>query len=191
MNWYLLLVFVHVSSAVGMFAAWAVEGLLLQRLRSTDQLDEARTSARQLGKYARVAPAAMLVLLVTGMAMMTQWGHQPWMIAAFGAMVVMGAIGGSTGRRMGRRIEAALTGDPAVAVDTISAAAGSLTLSLQLRLAIGVGIIGLMTMKPGTEGALVILGIATVAALALAAGGTLRRGARQEEEPAGPALSAR
>jgi uncharacterized membrane protein YjjP (DUF1212 family) len=188
MNWYPLLVFLHVLGAVSMFAAWGVEAVLLQRLRRTVTIDEARTSAHHLRKYGRMAPVAMLAVLATGMAMMTQWGPQPWMSAAFGALIVIGVIGGVTGRRMRPRIAAALAGEQGGAPTGIAATAGSLAVSLQLRVAIGVGIIGLMTMKPGAQGSLLILGVATVTGLLVAVRETWRHGASRERQPAERAL---
>ena len=191
MNGYLLLVFLHVLSAIGMFAAWGAEAVLVQRLQRAVTLDDARLSARQLRRYGRLAPIAMLVVLATGMAMATRWGPQPWMTAAFGAVLVVGAIGGVTGRRMGRRMAAALADETPGGPAVIAAAAGSLAVALQLRFAVGAGIIGLMTMKPGGEGSLVVLGVAALLGLATAARESRRRTPSRHERADEQALRAR
>ncbi len=169
---YPLLVFVHLLGAVGLFAAIAVEALLLRRLRAAETAADARASLGLLASTFRGGPAAMAAVLVSGAAMMAMaWGREAWLVAAFVGLVAMGALGGAVSLRRVRRLRAALAseGDPRLSEAFRSElAAGALTASLRLRLAIGVGILALMTFKPGAAGSTLVLAAAAV--LGIAAG---------------------
>lgn len=182
MRWYPLLVFLHVLAAVGIFAAWGIEAVLLQRLRRSVTVEEARTAALQLRKRARAAPSAMLIALATGMTMGAQWGHQAWMTAAFAALVGIAVIGIASGRRAGPRLAAILSAETERTATDVAAAAHFLAMSLQLRVAIGVGIIGLMTMKPDARGSLLVLALASVVGVVVAVREAVRHEASARRE---------
>ncbi len=169
---YLLLVFLHVLGAVGLFAALAVEGVLLRRLRAADAPADARASLGLLASTFRGGPLAMAVLLVSGMAMMAMaWGREAWLVAAFVGVVAMGALGGAISLRRVRRLRAALASQAGPRLSEALRAelsAGALAASLRLRVAIGVAILALMTFKPGTAGSTLVLAAAAV--LGIAAG---------------------
>lgn len=184
MSWYPLLVFLHVLAAVGLFAAWGVEAVLLQRLRHSGTTAEVRAAALQLRRRARAAPSAMLVALATGMTMGAQWGPQAWMTAAFAALVAIAVIGIVSGRRAGSRLAAALADESERTSADLASAVHFLAMSLQLRVAIGVGIIGLMTMKPGAQGSLLVLALAGAVGVV----GAVREAVRHESSARGGAV---
>jgi hypothetical protein len=169
MNSYSLLIFLHVTGAVGIFAAWGMEAALLQRLREAITVGEARSGIGALRRQGRLGPAAMLTVLVTGIWMMAvAWRGGAWMVTALAAVVVIGMTGSVLGGRAMSRLDAALAGEPDRLTDDFGPAVGLLTIGLRVRFAIGIGILGLMTIKPGVAGSLAIMGAALVAGLALA-----------------------
>jgi hypothetical protein len=176
MSSYSLLVFVHVLAATGLFAAMAVEGVALGRLAKAKTSEEAREWLRSLALPGRLGPLAMLAAVASGIWMMAvAWSSEAWMPSALGLVVAMGAVGGAVTSRGVRQRRAAL------------AAAGSrddlagqrsirpLTASLRVRVALGVGVLALMTFKPGLAGSLLVVAAAAVGGL-LAAIPSPRRG---------------
>lgn len=169
MNSYSLLIFLHVTGAVGIFAAWGMEAVLLQRLRETVTVGEARAGLGALRGQGRLGPVAMLTVLVTGIWMMAvAWRGGAWMMTALAAVLVIGVTGSVLGGKAMSRLDAALAGEPDRLPDDFGPAVALLTIGLQVRLAIGIGILGLMTIKPGVTGSLAIMGTAFAAGLALA-----------------------
>lgn len=162
MDLYSILIFVHVLGAVALFASLAVEVVAVRRLRTAGTVEQARTWMGVLGDADRVGHPGMLAILVAGVWMMAiRWGPEPWIVTALVGVVIMAALGAGPSRRATAGLHAALAGaQEPLAPDLHALARGPLTVSLRMRLAIAVGILGLMTMKPGVLGSLVILGAA-------------------------------
>lgn len=111
-----------------------------------------------LREAGRLGPAAMVTILIAGVWMMAlQWGPEPWILAALAGLVAMAMLGALTRRAMGR-LGASLARESQLPADLRALVEGPLRISLCVRLAIAVGILGLMTGKPGAFGSLVIIG---------------------------------
>jgi hypothetical protein len=168
---YPLLVFLHVVAGVVFVASIGFELITVIRLR-TATVDEARTLVWLLTLRTRAIGPAMAVVLVTGAVMaVTRWGMPPWMVTALAAVAVLAATGVSVIRRTVRVIERALAQpEPSTAAVIHHAAARrALRITLAVRAGVTVGILGLMTIRPGVTGAVAIaLGPALVGALAAA-----------------------
>jgi len=170
MSLYPLLVFLHVLSAMGLFAAIAIEAVALERLRRADAPTGVREGMELLARNERLGGIAMLTLIASGAWMMaTTWGHQWWIASAFIGIVGMGVAGGAVSSRRIRRLRAALAAERGPG---LSQAFGSLRSSAALvgssrvRIALGVGIVALMTLKPtGAGTSLLILGASAVAGM--------------------------
>ena len=172
MSVYQLLIFVHVLGAVGVFVAMGMEAVSLPRLQRAETPAEARDALSAVAPSGRLGPVAMLTALVSGVWMMAvAWRHQTWIVTAFIALVGMGLAGGAvTGRGM-RRLGAALAAErgPGLSETFRSARSGvPFAASLRVRTALGIGILALMTMKPDTGGAWIILLAAGLAGLVAA-----------------------
>lgn len=161
MNSYLILIFLHVASAMVLFTAWGIEAITLRWLHESLTVNEAQTFVKRLRKQKFTAPLAMLTVLGTGIWMMAvRWGDQWWMIVAFIALVLIIVIGVVTLRRVMPRLRGLLAENPEQLPADFIALTGHLVASIRMRMAIGFGIIGLMTIKPGIEGTLIIMAIA-------------------------------
>lgn len=170
MNIYPILVFLHVLGGVGMFVALGIEAVSLPRFRRAGTPDETRAWMGPLAIPARLGPASMLTALASGIWMMAGWwGPQRWIEGAFLLIAGMAIAGGFlTGRSM-RRVRRAF---PAETGATLSdefrslRSAAAPVVSLRLRIAFGIGILALMTMKPGIAGSFLIVAAAVVGGLA-------------------------
>ena len=150
MNLYLLLKFVHVLGAVGVFAAFAVEWVSLEDLRRASAAEQARRGI-VLGNTVRwVGAPSLLILLASGIYLAsTAWSWEAgWIGVSMGSLVLIAILGGAIN---GRKVGALAKALPATGVldQPLLARAGDplLSLSLRLRMAITVGIIYLMTLK--------------------------------------------
>lgn len=174
MDIYPLLVFLHVLGAVGMFAAWGVEMVAVSQLRQAVTVDQARTAMGLRRGSAPMAPVAMFTALGTGLWMMgVRWGLRPWIVTALAGLVLIVSVGIVLARHAMPRLAAALEGAEQRLPGSVHAAREILVTSLRLRVAIGVGVLGLMTMKPGALESVTIM--AAAIAIGLAAGIPSRR----------------
>jgi len=172
MDWYSVLLFAHVLGAVVLFAAVGIEVVAFRRLRRARTAEQARTWMGPLREAARLGPAAMVTILIAGVWMMAlRWGPEPWILTALVGLVVMAVLGAALTRRAMGRLGASLADEvDQLPTDFHALVEGPIRTSLWLRLAIAVGILGLMTVKPGALGSLVIMG----AAVAVGAGAAVR-----------------
>jgi hypothetical protein len=185
MDLYSLLVFAHVLGGVGLFAAIGIEAVALRRLQRAEIVEQAHLATSLLTEAGRLGPVAMVTIVAAGVWMMAvRWGPEPWILTALVALIAMVIVGAALTRRAMPRLIGSLGNRPGeVPAEVRALADGPLQLSLRLRLAIAVGILGLMTVKPGTILSVTIIGAAVVAGLAWGIR-ALRRGARTTAPPA-------
>jgi hypothetical protein len=185
MSVYALVVFLHIVGALGLFAALGLEWAGLFNLRRVATAGQAREWTKLLTSLRFVGGPSLLTILATGIYLMaTRWGEQGWIGAGLGGLVLIGALGGAlTGRRVG------------VLARTVAGEEGGISaglrqrlhdpvllLSLWLRTALALGIVFVMSIKPGAGGAAGTMGVALVLGLA-AAFPVLTRGRRTVPAP--------
>lgn len=161
------LVFLHVVSAMGLFAAIGIETVALRGLRRETTPAGARASIDLFGIGSRVGSVSMLLILTAGIALMViAWHRQPWITAAFIGIAAMAVLGGIVSGRRLRRVRASLAGEtgPQLSAGFMRArSSGALVASQIVRIAIATGIVGLMTVKPDAAGSALILSAAALA----------------------------
>jgi hypothetical protein len=168
---YSISVFLHIVGALGLFAALALEWAAVHNLRGATTTEQVREWVKLLSMLRLVGGPSAVTLLATGIYMSAaRWGEQGWIAAGFGGLVVIAVLGGTlTGRRV-RGIASALGGEdgPMSAALRRRLHDPVLALSAWLRTALGLGIVFVMSTKPGSAGALGAMVVAV--ALGIAAG---------------------
>jgi hypothetical protein len=145
-----ILVFIHVSSAMGIFGAMAIECAALLQLRGAVDPSDARRALNGYGLVRIVAIPSLLLTIASGIYLtVTVWGWEAaWIKVGFSSMLVMAVIGViGTGVKVTRRRDAILWA------------------SLVTRVFIVLGIIFLMTVKPPLQMSLIAMAIAVVAGI--------------------------
>jgi uncharacterized membrane protein SirB2 len=146
----LLVVFIHVCAAMGIFGAGAIEGASLLQLH---RLGGKPTALDGFGLAQRLGSISFALILLSGIFLtQTTWGWEAaWIRVSMFGLIAMIAIGATVTRRAMARLRVtpdAPGGDSA------------LTRSFLMRLAILVGIVFLMTVKPPLMESLTAMGIA-------------------------------
>jgi hypothetical protein len=157
MTLYSIALFVHVLGAVLLFAALTVEGIAL------------RFSLAGLATVNRViGPISAVAVLIPGLYMTAvTWGPRPWIIGGLAAWLLIAAVGTFTGIRMTRR----------------ERPVGSLVAgSWWARTGLALGVVFLMTVKPGALGSAIAIAVSAALGVAAAMPGWSRR--RTAGEPA-------
>ena len=167
---YQLLVFFHVLGAIGIFVALGIESVSLRRLRTATALVDARAWADSHALPGRLGAVSMVAAIAAGIGLMRQgWGRQPWILAAIVGLLAMTSVAVAVSLRGARRLRRALAGEPGPGLsDAFRSlrAAIPMTPSLWLRIALGIGIVSLMTLKPGPTAAWRILIAAALSGVA-------------------------
>ena len=169
MSVYSMAVFLHVVGALGIFAAIGLEWAGLSNLRRAADTAQVREWMKLLAAPRTVAGPAALLVLVSGIYMSaTRWGPQGWILVALGGMVVIAAVGAGVG---GRRVAAMARALPAEAGPVPAALRQRvddpvLAVSLRVRTALLLGIVFLMSVRPGRGGALAAMAVALLLGLA-------------------------
>jgi hypothetical protein len=171
MNYYSIVLFVHIAGALGFFVALSVEWISVAQLRGATTAEQVRAWMRVATGVRRLGMASMLALLVSGFFMMAiaQIGGA-WLIVAFWSLVVLAVLAVTLSfKRMG-----AITRAMSTEAGIVSASLRQLLrhpllwIAIHIRVAIALGIVFLMTVKPDVGGSLLTIGGATVLGLALA-----------------------
>jgi hypothetical protein len=173
MQLYHVLLFVHIVSLLIAAAAAATLHLADIEIRRATTLAEAGRLGLRMKKTAHAFPFAIVGLVVTGVWMTHRlgWGFSsPWVlagIAGLAAIIVLGdAVNGAYGKRLGGRIGAALArgGDGPLPDDVIACLDDPLAkVAAVAPTGLMLGVIYVMTAKPGVTGSVLAMLIALLA----------------------------
>jgi len=176
----LLLLFLHVSGAMTIVAAFGIEGVALALLRRADSPADARGSLASYRFVQPVAGVGMITTLLSGLYLAgAYWGWRgPWFGVALLMIVAMAIIGGvMTGRRVAPLARALSNpADAPRAFAELDPVRTRLVASFALRAFLLLGIVFLMTVKPGAG---LSVGAALVAAVLGLVFPRLRRDVRE------------
>jgi len=171
MSVYSISVFLHIVGALGIFAAIGLEWAGRSNLRRATDTTQVREWIRLLAAPRTVGGPSALLVLVTGIYMSaTRWGPQGWTLVALVGMVGVAAVGGAVGGRRVSAIAQALPAEAGPVSPTLRQRLDdpALTLSLWTRTALLLGIVFLMSVRPGWGGAVAVMGIALLLGIAAA-----------------------
>jgi hypothetical protein len=150
MTLYSVVLFVHVVSALGVFAALSLEAVGLAHLRRAATASEARFWIEFAPGLPALAIGSLVLLLLSGIFMTVQMAGWTlaWTRVAMGALILIGPLGAVTGRRM-RAIRAACAANNRSGSDLFAKLRDPfLVFSMNMRIALVLGIVLLMTAKP-------------------------------------------
>jgi hypothetical protein len=149
---YELMHFLHDLGALGLAAAFAMEGVALYGLRQSASAENVRKWLDMRRWLVPVGTTSMAIIFVTGLyEMIAQWSWQPWLVMSLVGMVAIVILGGTltgvTVSRLEREVRAARG---ALTQETREHMTNSvLVISLTTRIALAIGITFLMVVKPG------------------------------------------
>jgi hypothetical protein len=173
MTLYSVALFLHVVGAVLLFTALTVEGVGLRQLRGAP--GDLRLASSVLGLNRFVGPVAGLAVLVPGLYMTAaSWGWTAWILVGLVSWALIAGFGAATGiriMRLGRRAAAAPEPEASRRLqDPVFPA------SWLVRAGLAMGVLFLMTVKPGLAGSLAAVLVGAAAGLALSVPGFRRTG---------------
>ena len=185
MNYYSVVLFLHIAGALGFFVALGVELVSMRQLVRSTAAEQAHEWMRAAVGVRRLGFVSMMLLLASGFYMMAvaQVGGA-WIIVAFWSLVLLAILAVALSFRRMAAIGRALTAEVGPVSPSLRHELHHplLWIAIKLRVAIALGIVYLMTVKPELGGSLLAIGIA--AALGLAAAAPMLGRKAAQEEPA-------
>lgn len=185
MEFHSIALFFHIVGGLGLFVALGLEWTSLRQIRSAILPEQVRAWMGIIKSASRLVFVSMLASTITGIiSMLIEDGLTAWITVTLGSLFMMIVLGRAvTGPRMAA-IGRTLSADkrPISQTTQILASTPLLWISLQIRVTIALGIVFLMTVKPGLVGSLLVIGVAIV--LGLASALPVFRRERAQEGPA-------
>jgi len=174
MTLYSIALFLHIVGALLLFVTLTVEGIALRLLRRAVTTEAAQGSAALLRLNRIVGPLSALGVLIPGLYMTaTTWGWVPWIVVGLVSWLAIAVLGAVNGVRILalERSQALLTGirNPIFLI------------SWSTRVGTALGVVFLMTVKPGAAAAVIAVLLAAAAGAALA----VLLGVARRREPEG------
>ena len=165
MTWYSVALFVHIIGALLLGTAFTVEGIGVFRLRRATTSAQVREWEGVTGLGRVFGPASVVAILASGLYMMVaSWGWVPWIAVGLFAWVLIAVLGAVNGIRLTGIVGRAGRDEAAI----IALRGRSFVVSWMARVGIAVGVVFLMTNKPGLLWA--VLAVLIAAALGAALG---------------------
>jgi hypothetical protein len=170
MTFYSFVLFTHITSVLAMFACLTLEVLSLFRLQRASTLSEVQLWIEPVPSLSRIALGSLLVILLTGVFLTIQMSGfgLAWLKVTVAAFLLMARLGAASGRRI-RNVQRVSANGKMTQSEILDLLRHPfLKVSLAMRIAVFLGIVLLMTAKPGLPESLAIAGGSVVLGLASA-----------------------
>lgn len=156
-----LLLFAHIVGMLTLFVGLGLELVSLESLRRSSTRGEASPWIRMYRALPRVYGIAFALILLSGIYLAARVGVHgfAWVRVSFGAMLLMGIVGGPVIRSRVR----AIARDEASEALRRHASDPLLRASIRTRIALGLAIIYLMISKVGVADSLLVTAVAVLA----------------------------
>jgi hypothetical protein len=170
MTLYSFVLFAHITGVLAMFACLSLEVLSLSRLRRASTLSEIQLWIEPVPRLSRIALGSLLIILLTGVFLAIQMSGfgLAWLRVTVAAFLLMAPLGAASGRRI-RNVQRLSANSKMMQSEILDLLRHPfLKVSLAMRIAVFLGIVLLMTAKPGLPESLAIAGGSVVLGLASA-----------------------
>jgi len=156
--------FLHVSGALLLCAAMAVEWLYIIHLRKAGTFERIRDIMHSYASLGKIGGIAMILILIPGFYMTAvAWHDAGWVTTGLGPFILIGLIGGIVTGRKRNKIKKVIKRDNNLSPELRSLLEdSSIRVSMQLRTCIFAGIIFLMTVKPDLTDSIITIVISVI-----------------------------
>ncbi len=160
---YQLALFLHITGALGLSAAFAVERQVLATVRKNIGIERLKELVANYFKLSIIGGISMGLILIPGIYMAAVLKGGGWITAGFVGLVLLGAIGGIfTGRKMRAAKNSLEKGNNSAAEVKNIMGLNTMRFSFRLRILLYLGIIFIMVFKPGLSDSFIALGVSIV-----------------------------
>jgi uncharacterized membrane protein len=165
MSLYLIGLYLHITGAVGLFAGLGIEGVVYSGLKNAATIQQVLPLERFMLVIRKLYAFSVIFLLLSGIFLAEEsWTWNPWIITGLVLLIALTGYGNVTGRKLGMSI-LSLDKTGKFIPDEIRKRISDpfIIKSYKVKVTLALGIIFMMTTKPGWIGCMVTV----VAAFAL------------------------
>jgi hypothetical protein len=170
MTLYSIILFCHIAATLVVAAALSIESISLSRLRRSTTRSEVRIWSDLVPRFSLIMIGSLAVLLLSGAYMTEQiaaW-TLAWPRMAVLGLLLIAPFGAVTGKKMRSIRRASLTESASAGELSRRVRAQFLKTSFCVRAALFLGIVFLMTIRPGLGESLAVLGVSLLLGFASA-----------------------
>lgn len=169
MSIYSFALFLHIAGSLGFFITLGLEWTSLHQIKNAGTSEQVRAWISIFNGTRRFGMASTLTIIVAGIYLMASaWGGAAWIIVTLAAMGLMIVLINTLTRPRTLAIAQVVTAGKGPMSSAVQSLVNDprLWISIQTRMAISLGIVFLMTVKPGLGGSLLTISMAIVIGLA-------------------------
>jgi len=186
MNIYTIVLFLHVSGAIGYFAAMGIWLFGLSAMRWAQRVEQVRALVHLIGLTGPLFGISVVLLLVAGLYMaLTAWSLlTSWIAVGLLSLVLLAPLGTALLEPRRRRIDRQAREAPDGPLPEALARSihdPVLLTAVQTLTVLLLGVVFLMTTKPSLGGSLIAMGVALILGLAWSVLASRTRGPRRQE----------
>ena len=160
---YLIALYIHITGALAMFAGLGMEGIVFKHLKNAASPQQAVPWLGSMKILRIVFTYATISLLLTGVYLVIlSWGWNSWVLTGLVLLVALSGYGSTSGKKIGMSIASLINSSDQSIPSKVRKVIGSpLMMTIyKLKITIALGIIFMMTTKPGWIGSMVTVAAA-------------------------------
>ncbi len=184
MSFYLVALYLHITGALAMFAGLGIEGIVFTNLKKVSSPQQAIPWLGSMRILRIVFGYSGVALLVTGIYLVAMsWGWNSWVLTGLVLLVALSGYGSTTGKKIAMSVASLLNTNSKSIPDGVKKIIADpfLMKTYKLKITLALGIIFIMTTKPGWMGSIVAVAAAFAAGLLLDLPFGERAGAKELE----------
>lgn len=166
MSYYFLILFIHITGAMGLFVGIGLECLIVWNLKNVTTHSQALQWTNLFKVLPPVFSISGILILASGIYMWAEtWGDTAWIISGLCLFISLSVFGSVIMGKKVRSIAADLKSESGKLSEDILSKIKSplITKSLHIRAALAVSVLFIMTIKPGWTGSIISVGVAVLA----------------------------
>lgn len=157
MSLYSVALYIHIIGAVGLFAGLGIEGVVYSNLKNAATVRQVQPWGGTMRLLRKVFGISFILLLVPGLYLVFEdWGWTAWVISGLVLLTALSGYGSMTGKKIGMTI-GSLNGKEETLTNEVRKKINDpfLMRSYKVKLTTALGIIFIMTIKPGWIGSII------------------------------------
>ncbi len=163
MSMYLIALYIHITGALAMFAGLGMEGIVFKNLKNVSSPKQAIPWLGSMRILRIVFTYATVSLLFTGVYLVIlSWGWNSWVLTGLVLLVALSGYGSTSGKKIGMSIASLINNDDHSIPSEVRKVIANpfLMTTYKLKITTALGIIFMMTTKPGWIGSIVTVATA-------------------------------
>lgn len=163
MNLYLIALYIHITGALAMFAGLGIEGIVFKSLKNSSSPQQTVPWLGAMRILRIVFGYSAVSLFLTGLYLVIlSWGWNSWVLTGLVLLVALSGYGSTKGKKIAMSIASMINSSSQSIPSEVKKVIADpvLMTTYKLKITLALGIIFMMTTKPGWVGSIVTVAAA-------------------------------